>query len=80
MIATVIVLLLAVPIGYLLAWLTRDEIKPIRKWIEYVTIAGFAFAGGFYVYGFLVYSLTCLFVAIVSFVSYMKSFDDTWTK
>ncbi len=80
MIFAAIILVLAVPVGFLIAWLARDELIDGRKWFYSIVIASaflsivFAKLG----YGYITISLT--FITIVSFISLLKSRDKKWTK
>jgi len=76
----IIVLVLAIPVGYLISWLCKDELIQGRKWFKILIIAGvIGFFGGF-LYGKNEIGWTFGFIAVVSFISYWKSFDKKWIK
>lgn len=80
MIVEIIVLLLSIPIGFLIAWFARDELKSLRKWIRalvIVSIIGMVF-GWFSEEYYLVW--TFAFIFVVSIISSIKSNDEKWTK
>ena len=80
MIVEIILLILAVPAGFLIAWLGRDELVDGKKWFKFVVISSLALAGLFWLFGLDYVSLTLGFIAIVSFISVIKSNDRKWTK
>ena len=75
-----LVLLLAIPAGFLISWLARDELIIGRKWFKSVIIVFSVFAGWMALIGRNAEALTALFFVIVSFISYYKSSDKKWTK
>lgn len=75
-----VLLLLAVPAGLLIAYLCRDELLAGRKWFSALTTLGVFGLIGFYLYGQRAIALTCGFIAIVSFMSLIKSKDKKWTR
>jgi len=75
MIIKIIILILAIPAGFLIAYLCKDELAVGRKWFRILAVIGFVLGAGFWVYGYYSEAWTSLFVMIVSFVSYAKSFD-----
>jgi len=74
-ILTALIIVLAVPTGYMLAYLCRDELVLGRKWFRYLLILSFVLLAGFFFFGFYEISLTFLFIFIVVIVSYIKSRD-----
>ena len=80
MILEVLILILAIPAGFLIAWMARDELIDGQKWFRALVVVSIVLAGLFYFYGQGYVALTCLFIAIVSFISLMKSRDKKWTK
>lgn len=80
MIIEIILLVLAIPVGYLIAWITRDELVDGRRWFKILIIASIALALVFWFYGFGYISLSCLFITIVSFISLIKSRDRKWIR
>ena len=75
-----VVLLIAIPVGFLIAWLARDELIVGRKWFKALMVL--ALITGIILAFLQEYAivLTCIFMFIVAFVSYRKSFDKKWTK
>ena len=80
MIIEVGLLILAVPLGFLLAKLTGDELVAGRKWFMAIFVVSVIAGIGFYVYGLSYIGWTFGFIAIVSFISLKKSKDKNWTK
>jgi EamA domain-containing membrane protein RarD len=80
LIINTILLVLAVPVGFLIAWLCRDELIDGKKWFSLLITLGVFGAIGFYLYEQSATALTCGFIAIVSFISLLKSRDKKWTK
>ena len=80
MLIEIILLLLAFPIGYFIAWLANDELIAGRKWFIAIICLFSAigisslFIGTYYV------TLTSLFIVIMSSVSLIKSKDSKFTK
>lgn len=74
------ILILAIPTGYLIAWMARDELVDGRKYFRWIILVSMLLAIGslFRENYLMVYSF--LFVAIVTFVSFIKSKDKNWTK
>lgn len=79
MILEIIALILSVPVGYLIAWLARDELVQGRKWFWVLIITAFVCAVIFYLRGEQYIVLTAAFVAVVSGISLWKSHDAKWT-
>ena len=80
MIIEIILLVLAIPVGYLIAWMARDELLDGKKWFKMLVVASLVLGGLLWIFGFAYISLTFVFMAIVSFVSIIKSSDKKWTK
>ncbi len=80
MLFEIIILLLAIPSGYLIAYLARDELIIGRKYFRILIITGIIGLIGFWIYGRRAESLSCGFIFIVSLVSLLKSDDKKWTK
>jgi len=75
-----IFLVVSVAAGYLIAWLSRDELIVGRKWFQGLVIASFVLGLGFLLFGYYSGSWLCLFILVVSWISYVKSKDKKWTK
>ena len=80
MILEVIILILAFPVGYLIAYWTRDELIQGRKWFKMIIIASILGGFWFFIIGEDYISLTLIFILISTFISYLKSHDKKWTK
>jgi len=80
MLLEILILLLAIPTGYIIAYLTPDELIQGRKWFKIIIVASIATAIFTYITGYNYITLTTIFMAIVSFISYVKSFDKKFTK
>lgn len=80
MLLEIILLVLAVPVGFLVAWMARDELVQGRRWFKVLIILGFALGIWFYLTGLKAESLSSFFVAIVSLVSYVKGFDKSFVR
>ena len=76
----IIILLLAIPSGFLIAWLCRDELIAGRKWFAALTLIFFVIGWWFFLAGNYVIMHSCFFITITAFISYYKSKDKRWTK
>jgi len=76
----IIVLLLGIPVGYLLAYLARDELVVGRKWFKALVILGVVVGGWFALTGDYAVAWSSGFIAVTSFVSVWKSYDKKWVK
>lgn len=74
------ILLLAVPVGFLIAWMARDELVSGRGWFRGLVVVGVVLGVGGWLFGFNSVGWSGGFVAVVSFVSYWKSYDRGWVK
>ena len=75
-----LLLILAIPAGYLIAYLARDELIVGRKWFRILIILGLIAGTWFYLIGNKPVSLGSWFVGIMALVSLIKSNDKKWTK
>ena len=80
MVLEIIILILAIPLGFLIAYLARDELVSGRKWFYVLIVVGVIAGGWFWLTGNRVESLTSFFIVVVSFISLIKSRDKSWTK
>lgn len=80
MILEIVVLALAIPAGFLLAWLARDELKDGKKWFRIIILVGVFVGGWFYLTGERYVTWSAGFIIIVSFIALMKSEDKKWVK
>ena len=72
--------MVGVPVGYLIAWLARDELVVGRKWFRVLIISSLFIGVMFYFLKKLYVSLTMVFVIIVSAISLVKSYDRRFVK
>ena len=81
----VAILVAAFPVGYLLAWLARDELVSWKKWyillavISVILTIPVAFISALSLVKLPVV-LTLFFIAIISLMAVWKSHDRKWTK
>ena len=75
-----LVLLGAVPLGFGLAWLARDELVMGRPWFKALIIIAGVLALVFFIFDWMAEAFTCLFIDVVTSISYYKSFDKKWVK
>ena len=80
MILEIIVLLFAFPIGYLIAWLAKDELIIGRNWFYLIIVLSFFVGIWFYFIRFPEGTWTAVFMIISCFVSLVKRRDKNWTK
>ena len=74
-----IILVLAFPIGYLLAYLTRDELKQGRKWFKLIILISAA-GSIIFLWSNLTISLTLAFISIATIICLIKSYDKKFVK
>tara|TARA_Y100000310_G_C20674537_1_gene812185 strand:+ start:333 stop:590 length:258 start_codon:yes stop_codon:yes gene_type:complete len=80
LILAVVVLILAVPVGYLIAWLARDELLVGRKYFRILIIGSILAGIWFYLVKRWELVLSMAFLLIISLISLVKSQDKKWTK
>jgi uncharacterized membrane protein YccC len=73
MLLQIITLLLAIPAGYLIAYLTPEELKDGEKYFKTIIIISFLAGIWFYLTGHPYVSWTSGFIIIVTFISLNKS-------
>ena len=78
MILEIITLLLAIPAGYLIAWLANDELVMGRKWFIALIVLSIVTGIVFYFLDKVYVTLTNSFIIIVTFISLIKSYDKKW--
>jgi len=71
---TILVLLLAFPAGYLLAYLCKDELVAGRKWFKLLALISTILAVIFVFFNVTI-SLTLIFISVVSLISLSKGYD-----
>lgn len=81
MIVEILILALAIPVGFLIAYLARDELIAGRKWFLALALLSVLFGIFSYLFlGNLEVALSCYFVSIVSLVSMTAGRNKRWTK
>jgi len=72
-------LILAAPLGFIIAWMARDELKIGRNW--FIIVVALSLITGIYFFinnrPEIIYSSA--FIAIVSGISILQSYDKKWT-
>lgn len=72
----ILILISAFPIGYFLAYLTRDEILKRRNWLISLAIIAFILSVIFnFIKVDVVVKLTLIYISIVSLMCVFKSYD-----
>ncbi len=71
-----VLLILAIPVGFLIAWLARDELIQGRNYLLTLIVLCLALMIVFLKNEIFV--LTLGFMSIVGWISYLKSFDSNW--
>ena len=77
----VIILASSIPVGYILAYLCRDELVSGRKWFKFISLVlaiSIILLLIFYRNSVLILSL--IYMGIVSLISYLKSYDKKFVK
>lgn len=72
--------LTAIPVGFLIAFLARDELVAGRRWFRGLVLAGILGAGWAFLIGKGAIVWTLLYLAVLAFIAYCKGFDGKWTK
>jgi len=80
MIIEVILLISSFPVGFLIAWFARDELKDGRVWFGILIVSSFFLGTFFYFSEKISVTLASIFIVIVSSISLIKSYDKTWTR
>ena len=80
MIYETIIIILAIPLGFLIAHLTKEELEDGRKWFKFIIIISLitGFIGAYLRLYYIVW--TCGFIAIISFISLIKSLNKKFLK
>ena len=68
----VLILLTAIPAGFLLAWLTKEELKDGKKWFKLIIAVSLAGSIAFLFLKNEIVTLTLVYMAIVSYISMRK--------
>lgn len=74
------ILVVAVPVGFLIAWLARDELVDGRIWFKVLIALSVVFGTIYGLIGKGYVSWTCGFILIVCLVSLLKSYDRKWIR
>lgn len=80
MILEIVVLVLAIPVGFLVAYLANDELVAGRRFFIPIIIASLVLGVWFALAHQATPALTCAFILIMTLVSYVKCFDKNFTK
>lgn len=80
MLLQTILLILAIPAGFLIAYLANDELVQGRKWFKTLMLLSFLLAVFFAFAKNYTPALTSAFILITTSISYIKSFDKKFTK
>ena len=78
----ILILSVAFPAGYLVAYLARDELAAGRRYFISVAIASIIaiIPASFLFQEKIPVILTLFFIAIMSLISTFKSYDNRWTR
>lgn len=76
MLLEAIFLAVAVPTGVLIAHFTKDETPIYKKWFQYIVILSAISSVLFYLYRQPSIALVSAFIAIATFISYVKSHNN----
>ncbi len=80
MMTELLIILSAIPLGYLLAWLSREELVPGRAWFRRLMVVSLVIGGMLLLYGQPEGLTMGVFLAILAFIAYIQSFKASWTK
>lgn len=69
------IVLLSVPTGYLVSYMARDELIQGRKWFKAIIMIFVILGTWFFLTGKEHIAFTSLFIVIMAFISYVKSYD-----
>ena len=75
----ILILILGIPIGYLIAYSARDELKQGRRWFKLIVFLSLILGIMFWFFNAEI-SYSLFFLCILSFVSLWKSTDKKWIK
>lgn len=78
MLLQILLLLTAIPLGFLLAYLTKDELLAGKPWFKAIIIIAVIITGWFFLTKQTTIALTAAFITITAFFSYLKSYDKKW--
>lgn len=78
-IVSLVLVALAIPVAYLIAWMASDELIVGRRWFSTLVWVFALVAVISTFYGNYVFMFSSVFVVILAFVSQIKSHDRRWT-
>ena len=76
----ILILLLAVPVGYLIAWLARDELVVGRKWFKILIVISLISAILAIYFRKTDIFFSSSFISIATLISLVKSANARWTR
>ncbi|MEK6800767.1 MAG: hypothetical protein AABY10_02400 [Nanoarchaeota archaeon] len=73
-------IILSIPVGYLIAWLCKEELLAGRNWFKLLCVL--SFFSGIISLIFRNYEvfLTCVIIVIISAISLAKGYDKRWLR
>lgn len=80
MILQILLIIIAFPVGLLIAYMARDELIQGRKWFVTLSILSAVVSVIAFSYKETTIGFASLFIIISTAVSYYKSFDKKWTR
>lgn len=80
MILEILLIIAAVPLGLLIAWLVKDELVAGKIYFKAIMIFSALLAFAAYDYNKIPESLSLVFIFIVALVALVKSRDKSWTR
>ena len=80
MILEILLIIAAVPLGLLIAWLVKDELVAGKIYFIAIMSLSALLAFAAYYYNKIPESLSLVFVFIVALVALVKSGDKSWTR
>ena len=80
MLLEILILIASFPIGYLLAYTTKEELFSGRKWFKIIILLLIILSIIFLIINKIAVFYTLLFILIVVLISFIKSFDKKWTR
>lgn len=80
MLLEIFIIALAIPAGFLISWMARDELIVGKKWFIVLIVLFTASGVIAIVFKQPSAAFTSFFIAIISAVAFWKSGDKKWTK
>ncbi len=80
MLLEILIIIASFPIGYLIAYTTKEELLQGRKWFKLIIPLAFLVGLLFIFLKQYYISLTCAFILVVTSISLIKSYDKKWTR